>query len=276
MANGAVTGDAAESGVWFHGGRYRPRNHTGIQCYWQTRPLLEYVLRTRVQALPNVTIHYQVKVLGLSFSDAGLVTGVRLGDPSSSGDWSGGVDLVVDASGRSSKLNSWLVDAGYPAVERTEIGVELMYRTCMFHPPKDRPFDWSFLILYPQTPDKRRAGYIFRVEDDLWLVSMLGYLGVKPPADVEGFVDFAKQLPRPDIYEALQGATPASEVSSYRFTPAFWNNYERHSRLPDGVVAVRSATDGTFYTRPEPGAPAFAPKAQRFKRQPAVWRCRRT
>jgi len=162
---------------------------------------------------------------------------VQLSGPSSEIGLGEGVDLVLDASGRNSKLDKWLSEAGHPAVEKSEIAMDLMYRTCMFRPPADQSFDWSFLVIYPKTPEERRAGYIFRVEDDLWLATMLGYMGVKPPTDVDGLRAFARELPKPDIYEALRDAEPISDVWSYRFTPAFWKHYERQP-LPPGLLAI--------------------------------------
>ena len=47
------------------------------------------------------------------------------------------------------------------------------------------------------------------VEDNRWLVTLVGWRGDHPPPDPEGFLEFAKALPVPDIYDAIVGAALA-------------------------------------------------------------------
>src|SRR5258708_23866640 len=74
------------------------------------RGLLEWVLRQRVQALPNVRFLYHQEVTGLATTaDCLRVTGIHIrerGQLEQQTTLSG--DLVIEASGHSSKLRQWL------------------------------------------------------------------------------------------------------------------------------------------------------------------------
>ena len=84
-----------------------------------TRPLLESVVRDRVRALPGVRLLEQQDARGLlTTPDRSTVTGVRLGSPDSNTEEALAGDLVVDATGRSSRSPRWVADLGYPSPER--------------------------------------------------------------------------------------------------------------------------------------------------------------
>lgn len=94
------------------------------------RITFEWVLRQRVLANPDVSWHGGVAVEGLvAERDAatGLprVTGVRATENGASRTFS--ADLVVDASGRRSRLPRWLAELGTPEVEKEEEECGIFY-----------------------------------------------------------------------------------------------------------------------------------------------------
>ena len=103
-----------------------PRTEAGVQAHGFSRDLLEWSLRQRVVKQPRVTVRDRSHVTGLCWNgDATRVAGVRL---------AGGevldAALVVDASGRFSKLPQWLVEAGYPRPAEKVVDAGLAYATC--------------------------------------------------------------------------------------------------------------------------------------------------
>jgi hypothetical protein len=62
-----------------------------------------------------------------------------------------------------------------------------------------------------------RGGVIVAQEGERWIVSLGGYLGDHAPTDEEGFLEFAKSLQRPDIYQVIQEAETLSPLTHYRF-----------------------------------------------------------
>jgi 2-polyprenyl-6-methoxyphenol hydroxylase-like FAD-dependent oxidoreductase len=81
-----------------------------------TRPLLESVVRDRVRARPGVRFLEGQDAHGLvTTQDRSRVTGVRLGSHDSNTEDTLVGDLVVDATGRSSRSPQWVADLGYPS-----------------------------------------------------------------------------------------------------------------------------------------------------------------
>jgi 2-polyprenyl-6-methoxyphenol hydroxylase-like FAD-dependent oxidoreductase len=107
-----------------------------VNAHAFSRDLLEWSLRQRVTKLPQVTIRDRSRAKGLRWNaDVTRVTGVQLAD----GQYAD-ADLVVDASGRYSRLPDWLEEADYPRPAQTVVDADLAYATMLFDAP-DRDFE---------------------------------------------------------------------------------------------------------------------------------------
>eukprot|EP00884_Botryococcus_braunii_P018699 jgi/Botrbrau1/5512/Bobra.0023s0001.1 len=110
-----------------------------------SRILIERVLRMRVLEMPKIIQRPSTVVTGLTFTpDGSRVTGVRLKDGS---ELSG--DLVVDASGRGSKLRDWLGEAGVKGLVPPEIvDSGLQYASRRYRRPANWPAVWVLFHEY--------------------------------------------------------------------------------------------------------------------------------
>ena len=72
------------------------------------------------------------------------------------------------------------------------------------------------------------------------MVSLVGYRCDYLP-DEDGFLDYARGLSQPDIYEAIKEAEPLTPVFTYKYSTKRWRHYERMSRFPDGFVILGDA-----------------------------------
>jgi 2-polyprenyl-6-methoxyphenol hydroxylase-like FAD-dependent oxidoreductase len=240
-AAGVPVGDLGEMRWYFNAQRIRPAR-TGLLSITAPRPVLEEYLRAKVAALPNVSYRQRTDVQGLlSTPDHSRVTGVRLQDHAAdSTEYPLEADLVVDATGRGSRLPVWLEQLGYerPTEDRMKIG--LAYTTRLY---RKRPemFDGVQSINPVASPAHPRGAFFGQVSRDECILSLTGILGDHPPTDPEEFLEFVRSLPVPDVYQAVRDAEPTTEPVAFRFPASVRRRYERLSRFPERLLVLGDA-----------------------------------
>ncbi|WP_025896883.1 FAD-dependent oxidoreductase [Sneathiella glossodoripedis] len=237
-ANGATSADFCRDVKWYINKRFMPRFSGSIPIYFQSRPLLEYCIREEVSALENVQIHYGTKVSDFTYDPSeervtGVVTG---GDHDTK--YTHTAELVIDATGRGSLLPKWLKQKKLGEVPTENTVVNLGYASCFLKLPPDSSRDWSSLLVYPTGPTEVRGCTLVSVENDKWLLTLAGYHKDHPPADREGFLEFARKLPRPEVYEAVKDAEFLSEISLHKFPSSQYRKYFEMSDFPAGIIPV--------------------------------------
>ncbi|XXF79095.1 tryptophan 7-halogenase [Myxococcaceae bacterium GXIMD 01537] len=232
---GAEVIDMGRDFAWHHFGVWRPRYMSGIEMVLCTRVFLDWHVLRRVRELPNVTLREGCSVEGLlTDASGGRVTGVRVTGPEGAELLE--ADLVVDASGRGSHVPRWLEALGHGRPEEEQVGIDLAYTTRLYERPESEVGAWKMLIEYPRPPDSCRSGFISHVEGGRWIVSLNSYFGDSAPRDDASFLEFARSLPRPELYEALRKARPLTEPVTHRIPSSRWLHYERMEHLPDGLA----------------------------------------
>ncbi|MEU4929634.1 NAD(P)-binding protein [Streptomyces yokosukanensis] len=223
---GAPGGDFGEIVAFRFPTCWSPRARTGIPLQTFSRPLLETRLRDRVRSLRNVRVRAGVRITGL-IGDPGLVTGVRTrGERRVGADAHErhripdvlAADLVVDASGRNSRLPDWLTELGLPAVTSTVIDAHVGYASRLYAAPEPHTPPWAAAMEIVQAPRVGRGFMATRVEGDRLLVTLQGSGGDHPPHDPDGFTAFAESLRTP-LADLLTHLAPLSAVRPYAPTP---------------------------------------------------------
>jgi 2-polyprenyl-6-methoxyphenol hydroxylase-like FAD-dependent oxidoreductase len=243
ISRGVPVGDFGTSLSWYFNGAMIRKAHTGLVCVAAGRPLLEAYLRGRVRAMPNVSFRDRTDIRGLVASaDRSRITGVRIQGPDASAPEEVlDADLVIDTTGRGSRTPRWLEELGYGRVGEERVAMDLTYTTCDYRAPL--PFDpigQDIAIIPVATPAMPR-GAIFARMPDRYAISLTGILGDRPPADHQGFLDYVKSLPVPEIHQAARQAEPLGEPHTFRFPASIRRHYERLPRLPGGLLAMGDA-----------------------------------
>ncbi|MEL6223581.1 MAG: 2-polyprenyl-6-methoxyphenol hydroxylase-like oxidoreductase [Cyanobacteria bacterium J06627_8] len=211
----------------------------GLSC---TRLLLEWQVRQRLMVNQRLHLRSGAVVQGLTIDEQpnSRITGVSLRGTSDDAEpeWFD-ADLVVDATGRNSKLPQWLASLGYEKPPETTVNSFLGYASRWYRQPKEAIAQG--IIISSKPGETTRGGVCYPVEGDRWIVTLSGISGDHPPDDEAGFLAFAKSLRDSSLHTAIQSAEPCSPIRSYRRTENQWRHYEQLNAMPQGIVALGDA-----------------------------------
>ncbi|WP_158102986.1 FAD-dependent oxidoreductase [Lentzea kentuckyensis] len=214
---------------------WAPRDHLGLSVLSMTRVTIERIIRRRVLKLPNVSVVDGVTIDGL-LHDRGTVTGVhgqRDGTP-----YTDYADLVVDASGRNSKLVSWLAEHGVHCPAPMIVNGHLAYTSRLYEVNHDLKLDWKTACESTHAPTTKRGGAVSSVDGGLWFVTLFGAGGEVAPTDEDGFLAYAATLECQDIAEIIKTATPASQIYKAANLRSRWNRFHKVPNWPRGLLAL--------------------------------------
>ena len=234
-ADGAPVVDAlADMRLSFNGHRLRQAT-SGLTHVSASRPLLEHRIRERTRSMPNISIVDATEVIDVVGRDD-RVNGVRVLRRGGRRVEDVDADLVVDACGRGSRTSEWLTALGYatPPVER--IPIDLGYTTRRFHLPAGL-LDGDVGVLHSPTPGQPRGAALARLENDIWMLTLVGVQGDHPPADIDGFAAFAASVDCSEIPTAVRDGEPIDNPIFFRFPASVRRRYE-HVRLPRNLIVL--------------------------------------
>ncbi|WP_201029548.1 FAD-dependent oxidoreductase [Mycolicibacterium canariasense] len=223
--------------AYYVGGNEQVRSR-GSSILGGTRPFLESLIRSRVLALPNVH-SISAAATGLEIRD-NAVRAVRYHE--CGGGKTLDVDFVVDAMGRSSKVGSWVEQAGYQRPPLERIGAEINYATAMFKRSGDaeqqpvlgahaHPAD----LLRPERPH----AFAFPVEGHQWMVLLMEYGDVRPPKTIDAFRSVCASLPA--IFGRAVAGKVTRDVETYRLADSRRREFIELTRYPSRLVSVGDA-----------------------------------
>lgn len=241
LEQGAVRIDTANDMRWFHFGGWKVQFPSGITYHSQSRPLLEWNIRNRIRRQSQIHCLEAYNVTQfLTNTDKTRITGVKITRHHQTEEEHLLADLVIDASGRGSRTAQWLEALGYPKVTESALKIEVGYASRLYRLPNSSQYPWKTLFVYPKPPQDKRGGVIAPIENDLWIVTLVGWLRDYPPTDETGFLEFVQSLAVPDLYTVLQQAQAQTPIVPHKLPSNLRRHYERMP-LPEGLIILGDA-----------------------------------
>lgn len=205
-----------------------------------SRPFLEWSVRRRVQAIPNVTILEDHDVVGLTATPAGdRVTGARIVERSTTRVKVLTADLVVDATGRGSRTPNFLEDLGYGRPPQEELMVHLAYAGQQLRIAPDAIKE-HMIALFP-APGRPKMFGLSECENGTWMFAVGAMAGLDPPGRLAEMLQFAADFAPPRALQAIQAAEPLGDVAHHRVPSNRWRRYDKMRRTPDGLLVFGDA-----------------------------------
>jgi 2-polyprenyl-6-methoxyphenol hydroxylase-like FAD-dependent oxidoreductase len=243
VEDGVRPGDFNGSIAWYFNGQRLAPSDSGLACLPCGRPALELGVRKQVQQIPNVRFLERHDIVSLETTpDNKRVIGVWIQrrEPDSKPETLL-ADLVLDITGRGSRMPAWLRELGYDAPAEDKIKIDLAY-TSRHYRLKRNPFTTDIAIIAAATPSHPRGAFFYPMPDGETVeLSLTGILGDYPPTDPEGFLAYTKSLPIPDFYDHVYDAEPADEPVRFKFPASVWRRYDQLTRFPDGLLVMGDA-----------------------------------
>ncbi|MEE1835797.1 NAD(P)/FAD-dependent oxidoreductase [Streptomyces sp. SP17KL33] len=240
------TGDLA----WLGERGWAPFGTPAFELVSATRPLVEHTVRRRVVELPGVEVRGGVRVRGLSRT--GTAATATAADADADADADGGwlvecfdgpslrAGLVVDASGRSSRLPEWLGRLGIERAETSVVDAGFGYAGRVYAAPPDRLGRVAGIVMLP-VPGAPAGGVALPVEEGRWMVAAVGAGESRPPRDPAGFDAFLGRLRDPALADFTRAARPVGDITVHRRTHNVRRRYDRLPHWPDGLLVLGDA-----------------------------------
>lgn len=206
-------------------------------AYVPSRPHLEWQIRTRTLAIANVDL-VRAGVAEPRYEPAEeRVTGILLdGDDETS---AVPAEIVVDATGRGTRLPVWLQQWGFdrPTEDTVDVGIE--YATHQVHIPEGRIKE-KVVVAGASRAHPVGLGMLL-YEDGNWSVTTFGTGKVAPPRTLDDICELAGALLPEHLSAALRSATPVGGMAFHKYPTSRWRRYDRLTRFPAGIIPFGDA-----------------------------------
>jgi 2-polyprenyl-6-methoxyphenol hydroxylase-like FAD-dependent oxidoreductase len=244
VAAGGVLADMQGDIHWYLDDYLLKPARTGLEGLGISRPRLEWLIRSRVAALPGVTITDEADVVRLVTADD-QVTGVtlRAARTRDAAEETVTADLVIDAAGAGSRTPVWLQELGLDAPRVTRVRAGVTYVTRMYRRDQ-KQLGGRFGSLLTPYPGRPFGGAALRQEGERWVVLLAGMVGTEPPLDEDEMIAFAEKFASQDIATVMRESTPLTEPLKYTYPESTRRHYEKLGGLPGRLLVIGDAYCG--------------------------------
>ena len=203
-------------------------------AYVPSRPQLEWQIRRRVTAIDNVDIVHAAVSEPRYDATRQRVTGVQL-DSRETVD----ADLVVDATGRGTRLPVWLAQWGFDCPREDTVDVGIGYATHQLRIP-DGLIAEKVIVAGASREQPRGLGMLY-YEDGTWGLTTFGVAKVEPPRDFSGMCALADEILPAHVAAAIRQGEPIGDVAFHKYPTSRWRRYDKLDRFPAGILPFGDA-----------------------------------
>lgn len=242
VSQGAVTRTLGKDVKWYLSGHWMPTFDEGFVTFFQTRPLLEKIIRDFVEKIDNISFRYETKLEHYNFDEnSGAVQSAAFIDLATKTSFELSAELFLDATGRGSQLTKLIEKQGYSKIPESQVGVDFAYSSGMFEVSENTDKNDAAILIYPKAPEETRAAAVIPVEGSKWMVTAAGYSGDHPPTSPDAFLEFLRTLSQPEIFNKLKDATILGSLKQFKFSAGTRKHYEKSNLVNKGLLAIGDA-----------------------------------
>ena len=238
VSNGGIKFDASKDMQTFAAGEYI--NGTSFcPVHSASRPLVEHVVRRQIRTFDSIRIMENCHFIDYLWGEEQeRVTGVKVKHGERE-ECEMVADLVVDATGKTSRTPRLIEKRGYDRPPVDERQIDGAYTSMLVNRPPD---DRRHLLIPFSPPDRTAAGGAIPIEDDRFLVAVGGLYEEYPAADLEECMEFAADLPSSEIRQILeQYDIVDGSLEHYPFPSSMLRRYELLDEFPERLVVIGDA-----------------------------------
>jgi 2-polyprenyl-6-methoxyphenol hydroxylase-like FAD-dependent oxidoreductase len=206
-------------------------------AYVPSRKQLEWQIRRRAAALPNVEIVHRDVDAPCFDGERGAVTGVMLAAPGQKEFVA--ADLVVDASGRGTRLPAWLYEWGFARPEEETVDVGIGYATQQLRIP-DGLVAEKVVVAGVSRTQQAGLGMLF-YEDGTWGLTTFTVGHTTTPQTFAEMCMVADEVLPASLAAAIRRAEPLGDIAFHRYPVSRWRRYDKLQRFPTGIVPFGDA-----------------------------------
>lgn len=209
-----------------------------FKLYLATRPFLESHVRQHVQLIDNVKFldgHDVIEPMTEEFR----VTGVRVARRSTGLVTTLIADLVVDATGRTPRTQTFLDRLGCKRPAEVRMASPVTYASQLLHVSDD--VDLDKLTFMNPAPGHPHGGAIARCENGAVMMTLGRFNLDEPPTTFTEMISFAEQFVPSEVMDTIRLAVPIGDVHTYRYREAVWRRYDQIRQFPQGLLVIGDA-----------------------------------
>ncbi|OHU23520.1 epoxide hydrolase [Mycobacteroides chelonae] len=214
------------------------RDPETLRLYLATRPFLEMHVRQRVQRLDNVKFLDGHDVIE-PMTEGHRVTGVRVARRSTGLVTTLISDLVIDATGRTPRTQTFLDRLGYPRPATVRVESPVTYASQLLHVSDDT--DMDKLTFFNPAPGRPYGGAIARCENGTVMLTLGKFNLDEPPSTFDEMISFAAQFVPERLLDTIRSAVPIGDVHVFRYREALWRRYDQMEQFPEGLLVIGDA-----------------------------------